>query len=41
VRNIEVTNSGEDIDVQSTVTWTDGSLSNVITLEDHFYNWRQ
>ena len=41
VRNIEVTNSGEDIDVQSTVTWTDGGLSNTITLEDLFYNWLQ
>ncbi len=28
-----------EIDVQSTVTWTDGGQSNTITLEDHFYNW--
>jgi hypothetical protein len=28
-----------DIDVQSTVTWKSGALSNSITLEDHFYNW--
>jgi hypothetical protein len=28
-----------EIDVQSIVTWTDGGLSNTITLEDHFYNW--
>ena len=41
VRNIEVTNNGDELDVRSTVTWTDGTLSNTITLEDHFYNWRQ
>jgi hypothetical protein len=28
-----------DIDVRSTVTWSDGALSNTITLEDYFYNW--
>jgi type II secretory pathway pseudopilin PulG len=40
VRNIKVTNvSGNEIDVQSTVIWTSGFLSNSITLEDHFYNW--
>jgi len=41
VRNIKVTNNGEELDVQSTVTWTNGSLGNTITLEDHFYNWHQ
>lgn len=30
---------GYDLDVRSTVTWTDGGLSNNITLEDHFYDW--
>jgi Tfp pilus assembly protein PilV len=39
VRSIKVTNNGEEIDVQSTVKWTSGALSNTITLEDHFYNW--
>ena len=43
-RNIEVTpisnSSGlAELDVQSTVTWTEGLTSNTITLEDHFYNW--
>ena len=33
--------SNDELDVQSTVTWTDGGQSNTITLEDHFYNWRQ
>ena len=28
-----------DVDVQSTVTWHDGGLSNTIMLEDHFYHW--
>lgn len=28
-----------EIDVQSIVTWTNGDISNTITLEDHFYNW--
>jgi type II secretory pathway pseudopilin PulG len=41
VRNIEVTNNGEELDVQSTVVWTDGAVGNTITLEDHFYNWHQ
>jgi hypothetical protein len=40
VRNILVTNLGNEIDVQSTVTWTSGLLSNTITLEDHFYNYQ-
>jgi type II secretory pathway pseudopilin PulG len=39
VRNIEVINNGEDLDVRSTVTWATGGQSNTITLEDHFYNW--
>ncbi|HUC31363.1 MAG TPA: prepilin-type N-terminal cleavage/methylation domain-containing protein [Candidatus Paceibacterota bacterium] len=39
VRNIEVVNNGNELDVQSTVIWTSGPLSNTITLEDHFYNW--
>ena len=44
VRNIKITeisNPGAiaEIDVQSTVTWTDAGLGNSITLEDHFYNW--
>jgi Tfp pilus assembly protein PilV len=41
VRNIEVTNNGEELDVRSTVTWSNGALGNTITLEDHFYNWNQ
>ena len=28
-----------ELDVRSVVTWSDGSLSDTITLEDHFYNW--
>ncbi len=39
VRNIEVTNNGEELDVKSMVAWSDGGQSNTITLEDHFYNW--
>jgi hypothetical protein len=44
VRTIEITDdpgaSGlVDTRVQSTVTWTNGDLSNTITLEDIFYNW--
>jgi len=31
--------SPNEIDVRSKVTWSDGLLSNTITLEDHFYNW--
>jgi len=30
--------NSNELDVQSIVTWTKGSLSNTITLEDHFYN---
>jgi Tfp pilus assembly protein PilV len=41
IRNVKVINNGEELDVQSTVTWTDGGQSNTITLEDHFYNWNQ
>jgi Tfp pilus assembly protein PilV len=41
VRNIEVTNGGNELDVQSTVTWFDGGQSSTITLEDRFYNWRK
>lgn len=41
VRNIAVTNNGDELDVQSAVTWNNGGLSNTITLEDVFYNWRQ
>jgi hypothetical protein len=33
--------SPDELDVQSTVTWSDGGLGNTITLEDHFYNWHQ
>ena len=32
-------NSPNEFDVQSVVTWTNGTISNTITLEDHFYNW--
>jgi type II secretory pathway pseudopilin PulG len=39
VRNIEVTNDGNELDVKSIVVWADGGLSNTITLEDYFYNW--
>jgi hypothetical protein len=39
-RDIKVTAvSQNELDVQSTVTWNDGGLSNTIALEDHFYNW--
>ena len=38
-RDIRITNDGEDLNVQSIVKWTSGSLSNTITLEDYFYNW--
>jgi type II secretory pathway pseudopilin PulG len=41
VRDIEVTNNGDALDVRSTVKWTDGGQSNTITLEDDFYNWLQ
>jgi type II secretory pathway pseudopilin PulG len=33
--------SNDELDVKSTVKWTDGGQSNTITLEDHFYNWHQ
>lgn len=33
--------SSDELDVQSIVTWHNGGLSNTITLEDVFYNWRQ
>jgi Tfp pilus assembly protein PilV len=33
-------NSPNELDVQSTVTWTDGGSSDTITLEDHFYNYQ-
>lgn len=45
VRNIKITDNYNtsgglvDLDVQSTVTWTDNGISNSITLEDTFYNW--
>lgn len=32
--------SPNELDVRSVVTWSSGSLSNTITLEDHFYDWR-
>lgn len=38
-RDIKITDLGEEIDVQSIVTWTAGLESNTITLEDQFYNW--
>jgi hypothetical protein len=38
-REVKITNDGEDLDVQSTVTWSDGGTSNTITLEDHFYDY--
>ena len=40
VRNIAVTNNGNELDVRSIVTWTAGALTNTITLEDHFYNYQ-
>ena len=41
VRNIKVTSiNGNELDVQSIVTWSDGGSSDAITLEDHFYNYR-
>jgi Prokaryotic N-terminal methylation motif len=41
IRNVKVTDSadGNELDVQSIVTWTNEGLSNTITLEDHFYDW--
>ena len=38
-RNVKITESSDAIDVQSTVTWTDGGSSNAVTLEDVFYDW--
>jgi hypothetical protein len=41
-RIIKVTKdgTGNEIDVQSTVTWSTGSVTNQsLTLEDQFYNW--
>ncbi|HUC02139.1 MAG TPA: prepilin-type N-terminal cleavage/methylation domain-containing protein [Candidatus Paceibacterota bacterium] len=40
VRNIKVTNNGQSIDVQSSVTWSSGALGNTITLEDIFYHYQ-
>jgi type II secretory pathway pseudopilin PulG len=41
-RDVKITAvSNAELDVQSTVTWTDGGLGNTITLEDHFYDWNQ
>jgi hypothetical protein len=31
--------SDNELDVQSTVTWRSGNLSNIISVEDHFYKW--
>jgi hypothetical protein len=31
--------SPNELDVRSVVTWTNGLLSNTISLEDHFYDW--
>jgi type II secretory pathway pseudopilin PulG len=40
VRKITIANNGNEIDVQSTVTWSTGvMLGQSLTLEDHFYNW--
>jgi len=41
VRDIWVGRSsdGYELDVRSTVTWSDAASSNSITLEDHFYDW--
>lgn len=39
VRTITITPSTNEITVQSTVTWTAGSLPQSVALEDHFYNW--
>jgi len=41
VREIHITEpSANEIDVQSIVTWSTGSVTNQsLTLEDHFYNW--
>lgn len=39
-RTIHVTNNGTSLDVQSAVTWNNGTLSNTITLEDVFYDWQ-
>ena len=47
VRNIKVTNVAlasspgtPMIDVQCTVSWTNGIASNQVTLEDQFYDWQ-
>ena len=42
VEIIDTTNTNGtivDVDVRSTVTWASGQMSDVVTLEDHFYNW--
>jgi hypothetical protein len=39
-REVKITAvSQNELDVQSTVTWNNGLLSNTITLEDHFYDY--
>jgi len=39
-RDVRITAvSGNELDVRSIVTWSAGSQSNTITLEDHFYDW--
>jgi Tfp pilus assembly protein PilV len=41
-RLIRVKTSGDEITVQSVVTWSTGPVaSQSINLEDHFYNWRR
>ena len=41
-RRIRVTVQGDEIAVQSIVTWSTGPItSQSVNLEDHFYNWRQ
>lgn len=33
-------NDGEEITVNSIVTWTTGFIAHSVNLEDHFYNWQ-
>lgn len=42
-RTVRITKSsdGNELDVQSTITWSTGTLTGqTLTLEDQFYNWR-
>jgi len=40
-RDIEILNKGDEIQVNSIVTWQIRGGSYSVNLEDHFFNWRQ